>query len=598
MNDLVVGDLLDKTRAIDIHIKSGMPGPPGPEGPVGPEGPEGPAGPEGRVTSIVGQFGRVRTPSDLPIDGLFPAGWDDDWPETEFQIPNGLALLYRASFPDPLDQHVFVFVGDGWVDLGTATGPQGPIGPQGPQGLPGSPGQAGQEGPPGPAGPPGTRGEQGLQGVQGPPGTNGPAGPQGSAGPPGPAGEQGREGPPGPQGEQGIQGETGPPSFPDAPPVGGPYGRLNASWVQVLPITGGSINGPITVMGFALFTDDARMMAALTLDNDPTQPGHAATKRYVDDLVPDLTPFARLDGAQMTGELLLAADPQDDSEAATKRYVDASVPDVSPFLRRDGGAMTGPLYLGREPTISDQAATKQYVDASVAAIPPPPDLSPYLLRSGGQMTGPLITQTGNSNTNLGLAVGENTTGLWRTGTFLICVFSGQTLWQSSVSEMMMAVRLNMATAAITNVGAPTAASDAANRNYVDQRRAPPLVTNLPNDVGPIITPTFANLAPITYQIPRGGDSRIMISVNLNCTTPGDSQIVIAGVRLDVFPDTRSAFLYRADGACGGISAQFVFDVSGTTIGPFNVQVARLGGATTGYTVLAGSQIATVDLGPR
>lgn len=263
MNDLVVGDLLDKTRAIDIHIKSGMPGPPGPEGPVGPEGPEGPAGPEGRVTSIVGQFGRVRTPSDLPIDGLFPAGWDDDWPETEFQIPNGLALLYRASFPDPLDQHVFVFVGDGWVDLGTATGPQGPIGPQGPQGLPGSPGQAGQEGPPGPAGPPGTRGEQGLQGVQGPPGTNGPAGPQGSAGPPGPAGEQGREGPPGPQGEQGIQGETGPPSFPDAPPVGGPYGRLNASWVQVLPITGGSINGPITVMGFALFTDDARMMAEI-----------------------------------------------------------------------------------------------------------------------------------------------------------------------------------------------------------------------------------------------------------------------------------------------------------------------------------------------
>src|SRR5580698_8142361 len=39
----------------------------------------------------------------------------------------------------------------------------------------------------------------------------------------------------------------------------------------------------------------------------------------------------------------------------------------------------------------------------------------YLLKAGGQMTGPLITRDGGSATNPGLAIGENSTGFYRTG---------------------------------------------------------------------------------------------------------------------------------------------------------------------------------------
>lgn len=653
--DVVTGALRE-TRAIDVRIRSGVPGPPGPPGPEGPIGPIGPVGPEGRVTSIMGQFGRTRTPAELPPTGFFPAGWDDDWPETDWLIPVSSALLYRASFPDPLDQHVYVFVGDGWADLGPATGPQGPIGPQGPQGVPGAPGQPGHEGPPGPTGPTGARGEQGLQGAQGPAGANGPAGPQGSEGPRGPAGEQGREGPIGPTGAQGPEGEVGPPSFPDASLVGGPYGRQAGGWTPVLSTGGGTVRGDLTVEGFTLFVENARHMGALTLDRDPALPAHAATRAYVDAM-----PFLPIAGGELSGglsfgaaitggptltrhltlhtdgfgikvapnsqryvvpaganhqfyigasasitfdgagiscqQVAVSSDPVTPLQVSTRRYTDES---VAPLLRRDGGTMTGMLFLGPQAVvIDDQAVHKRYVDDLIATIPPPPDLAPYLLKSGGQMTGPLITQNGSSNTNLGLALGENSTGFWKSALYLIMSVGGQTAMQCSSSEMMLGVRLNAATQQITNVGSPTSPGDATNRTYVDQRRAPTVLVTLPNDVGPVIG-GFINLMPIVaYSIPRGGNSRIMVAINLNCTTPGESQIVVAGVRLDLYPDEqRNAFLYRATGQCPGLYAQITLDVAGTTLPAMNVQVGLAGGATSGFTVLQGSQVTVMDLGPR
>jgi hypothetical protein len=598
MNDFVVGKL-GETRAVDIHVSSGIPGPPGPPGGPGPEGPPGPQGPDGRVTSIVGSFGRVRTPSDLPLDGLFPTGWDDDWPDAEFQIPNGLALLYRASFPDPLDQHVFVFVGDAWIDLGTATGPQGPIGPQGPQGATGAPGQPGHEGPPGPAGAQGARGDQGLQGAQGPPGANGPAGPQGGAGPPGPAGEQGREGPQGPIGLQGPTGETGPPSFPDAPP-GNTYGRLNAGWQPVLPTTGGTIDGTLTIGGATRFLVDARASGTLTLDLEPTQPDHAVTKRYADGFAVDLAPYLRKDGDQMTGPLALAADPTVPDHAVTKRYSDAQVPDLSPYLRRDGGAMTGPLLLGADPTVADQAATKRYADALV------PDLSGYLARSGGQMTGPLVTQYGTSNANLGLAVGENSTGFWRTSSYMVVVVGGQTVAQTSATEFQFGVRANMSTQPITNVGTPTTAGDAANKGYVDQRRAPSLLIDLLVDV-PIPAGTWTTLYTTTYPIPRGGTSRVMASVNVNTKNPTQpGGLILFGVRILNNPQ-RQIFGYSYGGP-GNQSSGFSVDLFVVVNGnnpTITIQIASLdagAGSPMGFTVVGGggddrSQILIADMGP-
>jgi len=550
------------------------------------------------VTSIVGQFGRVRTPSDLPLDGVFPPLWDDDWPENELQIPDGLALLYRASFPDPLDQHVFVFVGDAWVDLGTATGPQGPIGPQGPQGVAGSPGQPGQEGPPGPAGAQGARGEQGLQGAQGQPGTSGPGGPQGNAGPPGPAGEQGREGPQGPIGLQGPQGDTGPPSFPDAPP-GITYGRLNNGWIPVLPLTGGTVQGGLTINGEALFLDDTRAKGTLTLDVEPTQPDHAATMRYADSLVPDLSPYLRKDGGQMTGPLALAADPATPDQAATKRYADALVPDLAPYLRRDGGQMTGVLLLAADPVFADQAVTKGYVDA----LPPPPDLMPYLRRDGGQMTGPLITATGTGVTDPGLAIGDNATGFYRVSNVVAVVISGQMVMQWFVNQLMFTQPINMANQKITALGTPTAPQDAVPKSYVDTFRAPSLLVDLLPDV-PVPGGQWVTLYSGMYPIPRSGQSRVMVSVNVNAKDPTQAgSLIMFGARIQNGPQ-RQVFGYSySTSQASGFSVDLVANVTGNNP-TITIEVASLaaGSPPVGFTVIGGvgndrSQILIADLGP-
>jgi Collagen triple helix repeat (20 copies) len=107
-------------------------------------------------------------------------------------------------------------------------------------------------------------------GVVGPEGPQGPIGPPGAAGSPGPTGPQGLPGQTGATGPQGPQGPQGPASFPDAPNTsqrfgrfnsiwqldaiqtdaaadGNAYGRVNNAWAPVIPITGGTITGSLTV---------------------------------------------------------------------------------------------------------------------------------------------------------------------------------------------------------------------------------------------------------------------------------------------------------------------------------------------------------------
>lgn len=61
-------------------------------------------------------------------------------------------------------------------------------------------------------------------------------------------------------------------------------------------------------------------------------------------------------GGTMTGTLVLAADPTSALHAATKQYVDTMVP-------KAGGTMTGLLVLSADPSAALGAATKQYVDS-------------------------------------------------------------------------------------------------------------------------------------------------------------------------------------------------------------------------------------------
>lgn len=102
-------------------------------GPQGPPGPEGPPGAAGASTLIVGSFGAVRTPPDLPPDGLLPAGWDGPGrPAADTQVLIGWSLIYEP------DAALWTFVGDAspsgepWINPGVVQGPPGPPGPPGP----------------------------------------------------------------------------------------------------------------------------------------------------------------------------------------------------------------------------------------------------------------------------------------------------------------------------------------------------------------------------------------------------------------------------------------------------------------------------------
>jgi hypothetical protein len=110
----------------------------------------------------------------------------------------------------------------------------------------------------------------------------------------------------------------------DAPSDGKSYGRLNGAWTQVLPITGGTLTG------------------LLTLSGPPTLSLHAATKAYADTKLSDAPVdgffYGRANGAwgqvlsllggTLSGPLILNADPTTGLGAATKNQVDAKLSDA------------------------------------------------------------------------------------------------------------------------------------------------------------------------------------------------------------------------------------------------------------------------------
>ena len=87
--------------------------------------------------------------------------------------------------------------------------------------------------------------------------------------------------------------------------------------------------------------------------------------------------------------------PTSDTDGATKKYVDDSIPNTSSFIKKDGSvAVTNNLNLGNKkivglatPTSNTDAATKKYVDDNAGS----PDLSDYLEKDG------TVTMTGNLN---------------------------------------------------------------------------------------------------------------------------------------------------------------------------------------------------------
>jgi hypothetical protein len=103
-------------------------------------------------------------------------------------------------------------------------------------------------------------------------------------------------------------------------------------------------------------------------------------------------------------------------------------------------------------------------------------LDAYLPRTGGQMTGTLITRDGGSAANPGVAVGENSTGFYRTGGggpgLLVTTVSGQIVMQLQPTIAAIFTQLDMANNRITSLADAAQPGDALNLRTADLRYAP------------------------------------------------------------------------------------------------------------------------------
>ena len=97
----------------------------------------------------------------------------------------------------------------------------------------------------------------------------------------------------------------------------------------------------------------------------------------------------------------------------------------------------------------------------------------FLGKAGGNMSGPLIAVQGGSLTNLGLAIGDNATGWYRSGNILVMSVSGAFVQQWLVDMVQMAVPIMMGGAnKITSLADATAPQDALNLRTADARYLP------------------------------------------------------------------------------------------------------------------------------
>ena len=124
---------------------------------------------------------------------------------------------------------------------------------------------------------------------------------------------------------------------------GGPY----------LPLSGGTLTGPLTLYGNAAF---------------PLQP---VTLQQLNATVSGQGPFLPIVGGTLTGPLTLSGNATQNLHAVTLQQLNSTVSGQGPFLPLSGGAITGPVTFNPPPTISDgsgRTATPSMVFTTVAAM--------------------------------------------------------------------------------------------------------------------------------------------------------------------------------------------------------------------------------------
>ena len=225
------------------------------------------------------------------------------------------------------------------------------------------------------------------------------------------------------------------------------------------------------------------------------------------------------------------------------------------------------------------------------------------------MTGTLTAKAGSGINDLGIAVGEGTTGLYRQGDSLSFMALGYPLMllDGNARSVLFTGPLSMGGNPVTAIGNAILPTDAANKNYVDgailNSRAPTVLYDLPDDVPVSSDGSWQELARVPFILTRTGLSRVQIT--LNCNTSGVNNVASIGVRLAEGGAERSVFGFGVTpgGESVGFSCNLYYDgAAGAVTIPVEVTSLALTGAPTTLTILGGtgprrSQILIVDLGP-
>ena len=231
-----------------------------------------------------------------------------------------------------------------------------------------------------------------------------------------------------------------------------------------------------------------KMTNNLNMDNKkiinlriPTNDTDGATKKYVDDSIPNTSSFIKKDGSvSMTSNLNLGnkkivglATPVSNTDAATKKYVDdnTAAPDLSDYLEKDGTVtMTGNLNLGNNkivglatPVSNTDAATKKYVDDNAGS----PNLSNYLKKDGS------VSMTGNFNVGNNKIVGlatptSNTDAATKKYVDDNTAAPDLSNYLKKDGSVAMTGELNAGNSKIINIGNPTQNNEAVNKDHVDK----------------------------------------------------------------------------------------------------------------------------------
>ena len=300
------------------------------------------------------------------------------------------------------------------------------------------------------------------------------------------------------------------------------------------------------------------------------------------------------------------------------RYLQQGSADAR-YLQQSGGFLLGPLrQIGNPPpAFDDTLVTRGYVDGRSGGITQDEADARYLQLTGGGITGTLFMQTGNpfvsamgTGANPMLCIGSNDSGYWRSGGSVVYEVGRTANRIDTATGTQFQVPVTMPAATLNgNLGITGTANAivfgtqgriyspavgivirrgfgqghliteanngdvASRRQLVDEddlaaaRLAPSALLMLLADL--TINGDFQNVfPPYLFPIPRGGNSRVRLTITGGLRFGGISQLSMVQLQATPGDVTRNCFTYSVDS--GGIpegasiAMTFSLDVTGTS----------------------------------